>query len=124
MPAKRRLCFNCLSRPARDGPQRQPKHEHRRSEALPDVPTVSEFIPGYEADAWNGVGAPANTPSDIIEKLNTEINVALAEPALQLRLAELGSKPLSMTASEFGKFVAVEIEKWAKVIKTVGIKAE
>ena len=95
-----------------------------RSEALPDVPTVSEFIPGYEADAWNGVGAPANTPSDIIEKLNKEINAALAEPALQLRLAELGSKPLSMTPSEFGKFVAVEIEKWAKVIKAAGIKAE
>jgi len=95
-----------------------------RSEVLPDVPTVGEFIPGYEADAWNGIGAPANTPSDIIEKLNKEINAALAEPAIQVRLAELGSKPLSMTPSEFGKFIAVEIEKWAKVIKAAGIKAE
>ena len=95
-----------------------------RSEVLPDVPTVGEFIPGYEADAWNGIGAPANTPSDIIEKLNKEINAALAEPAIRVRLAELGSKPLSMTPSEFGKFIAVEIEKWAKVIKAAGIKAE
>jgi tripartite-type tricarboxylate transporter receptor subunit TctC len=82
-----------------------------RSEALPGVPTVSEFIPGYEADAWNGVGAPANTPAEIIKKLNKEINAALAEPAMQVRLAELGSEPLSMMPSEFGKFIAAEIEK-------------
>ena len=95
-----------------------------RSEALPGLPTVSEFIPGYEADAWNGVGAPANTPAEIIERLNKEINAALAEPTMQARFAELGSEPLSMMPFEFGKFITAEIEKWAKVIKAAGIKAE
>jgi tripartite-type tricarboxylate transporter receptor subunit TctC len=95
-----------------------------RSEALPNIPTVAEFVPGYEASAWNGVGAPKNTPAEIIDKLNNEINAALAEPAIQMRLAELGSVPMPMAPAEFSKFIAVETEKWAKVFKLASIKPE
>ncbi|HTC02648.1 MAG TPA: tripartite tricarboxylate transporter substrate binding protein [Xanthobacteraceae bacterium] len=94
-----------------------------RSPALPDVPTVSEFLPGYEASAVDGIGAPANTPADIVDKLNTEVNAALADPAIQARLADLGSVPLSMSPSDYRAFIAAETEKWAKVIKFAGIKA-
>jgi len=95
-----------------------------RSPALPGVPTVAEFLPGYEASAVDGIGAPANTPADIIDKLNTEVNAALADPAIKARLADLGSVPLSMSPAEYRAFIAAETEKWAKVIKFAGIKAD
>jgi tripartite-type tricarboxylate transporter receptor subunit TctC len=95
-----------------------------RSQILPDVPTVAEFVPGYEADAWNGVGAPASTPPEIIDKLNKEINAAVADPAMQARLASLGSEPLSTTRTEFGRFMVDETEKWSKVIRAAGIKPQ
>jgi tripartite-type tricarboxylate transporter receptor subunit TctC len=95
-----------------------------RSEALPDVPTVGEFLLGYEASAWFGVGVPKNTPTEIIKKLNTEINAALADPKVRARLIDLGGAPMPMTRAEFGTLIAAETEKWAKVIKFAGIKAE
>jgi tripartite-type tricarboxylate transporter receptor subunit TctC len=95
-----------------------------RSELLPDVPTVGEFVPGYEASAWQGVGAPKNTPAEIIDKLNKEINAGLADPKLKASIAALGAVPLSMTPVGFGKFIADETEKWAKVVKFAGIKLE
>jgi tripartite-type tricarboxylate transporter receptor subunit TctC len=95
-----------------------------RSELLPDVPTVSEFLPGYEASAVDGIGVPAGTPAEIIDKLNLNISAALADPAIKSRLADLGSSPLPMSPADFGKFIAAETEKWAKVIKFANIKAE
>jgi tripartite-type tricarboxylate transporter receptor subunit TctC len=95
-----------------------------RSKALPDVPAVGEFVPGYEASTWYGVAAPKNTPAEIVAKLNKEINAALADPKLKARLADLGAEPMSMTPAEFTKFVVVETEKWAKVVKFSGAKAE
>jgi tripartite-type tricarboxylate transporter receptor subunit TctC len=95
-----------------------------RSEALPDVPAVGEFLPGYEASTWYGVGAPKNTPAEIVEKLNKEINAALADPKLKARLADLGAEPMSMTPAAFGKLIADETEKWAKVVRFAGIKPQ
>jgi tripartite-type tricarboxylate transporter receptor subunit TctC len=95
-----------------------------RSEAFPDVPTVADFVPGYEASAFFGVGAPKNTPANIIEKLNKEINAALADPTLKTRLADLGGAVLAGSPADFGKLVAEETEKWGKVIKFAGIKPE
>jgi tripartite-type tricarboxylate transporter receptor subunit TctC len=95
-----------------------------RSEALPDVPAVGEFVQGYEASTWYGIGAPKNTPSEIVERLNKEVNAALADPKLKARLADLGAEPLSMAPVEFAKFVADDTEKWAKVVKFAGIKAD
>jgi tripartite-type tricarboxylate transporter receptor subunit TctC len=95
-----------------------------RSDALPDIPTVGEFLPGYEASAWYGVGAPRNTPAEIIEKLNREINSALADPRMKVRLAELGGTILAGSSDDFGKIIADETEKWGKVIRAAGIKAE
>jgi tripartite-type tricarboxylate transporter receptor subunit TctC len=95
-----------------------------RSEALPDVPAVGEFVPGYEASGWYGVGAPKNTPPEIVEKLNKGINAALADPKLKARLADLGAEPMSMTPAEFGKLIADETEKWAKVVKFSGAKPD
>jgi tripartite-type tricarboxylate transporter receptor subunit TctC len=95
-----------------------------RSEALPDIPAVSEFVPGYDASTWYGVGAPKKTPDEIIEKLNKEINTAVADQKLKGRLADLGAEPMSITRAEFEKFVADETEKWGKVVKFAGIKAE
>jgi tripartite-type tricarboxylate transporter receptor subunit TctC len=95
-----------------------------RSPALPDVPTVSDFVPGYEASAWYGVGAPRSTPMDIVEKLNKEINVALAEPKMIARLADLGGAALPGSPADFGKLISDETEKWGKVVKFVGIKAD
>jgi tripartite-type tricarboxylate transporter receptor subunit TctC len=95
-----------------------------RSEALPEVPAVGEFLPGYEARVWYGVGAPRNTPAEIVERLNKEINAALANPKLKARLADLGTEPISMTRAEFAKFVVDETEKWGKVIRAANIKAE
>jgi tripartite-type tricarboxylate transporter receptor subunit TctC len=95
-----------------------------RSEALPDVPTVSEFVPGYEASGWNGVGAPKATPAEIVDKLNKEVNAALADPKMKARLAELGATALPGSSADFGKFIADETEKWGKVIKFAGIKPQ
>ena len=94
----------------------------RRSQALPDVPTIGEFVPGYQASAWYGIGAPSGTPVEIIERLNKETNAGLADPQLSARYVNLGIEPLSMTSTEFGKFIADEIEKWGKVIRSAGIK--
>ena len=95
-----------------------------RSEALPDVPTVSEFVPGFEAGDWLGIGAPRNTPVEIIDRLNKEITAALADPRNRARFADLGGTPLALTPSEFGKLIADETEKWAKVIRAANIKPE
>jgi tripartite-type tricarboxylate transporter receptor subunit TctC len=95
-----------------------------RSDVLPDIPTLSDFLPGYEASAWYGVGAPRNTPAEINDKLNEEINAALADPKMRARLADLGGMPMPMTPTEFGKLIADETEKWGKVVKFAGIKAQ
>jgi len=91
---------------------------------LPDIPTLSEFLPGYEASFWGGFGAPKNTPVHIVNKLNSEINAALADPKMKARLAELGGTVLHGSPAEFGKHIAAETEKWAKVIRFAGIKPE
>ncbi len=95
-----------------------------RSDALPDVPAVGEFVPGYEASSWQGVGAPRKTPAAIIDKLNSEINAVIADPTMKARLADLGGTVLAGSAAEFGKLIADETEKWAKVVKSAGIKPE
>jgi tripartite-type tricarboxylate transporter receptor subunit TctC len=95
-----------------------------RSEALPEFPTVGDFVPGYEASTWYGVGAPKNTPAEIIEKLNKEINAGLADPKLKARLTDLGGMMLTGSAAEFRAFIVEETEKWAKVVKFSGAKAE
>jgi tripartite-type tricarboxylate transporter receptor subunit TctC len=95
-----------------------------RSDALPDVPTVGEFVPGFEASTWYGVGAPKNTPAEIIDKLNVAINSAIADPKLKARFAALGGTALASSPAEFGKLIADETEKWAKVIRSAGIKPE
>ena len=95
-----------------------------RSEALPDVPTVADTVPGYEASAFYGMGAPKGTPPEIIEKLNKEVNAALADPKMKARLAELGGMMIPGTPADFGKLVASETDKWAKVIKEGGVKLE
>ena len=93
-----------------------------RSEVLPDVPTVGEFVPGYETTQWYGVGAPRNTSGEIIDKLNKEINAALADPKMNARFADLGGTVLPGLPADFGKLIAEETDKWAKVIKFAGIK--
>jgi tripartite-type tricarboxylate transporter receptor subunit TctC len=95
-----------------------------RSDALPEIPTVGEFVPGYEASGWFGLGAPKNTPAPIIDTLNGEIDAELADPTMKARIADLGGSPMSMTPAAFGKFIADETEKWAKVIRAANIKAE
>jgi tripartite-type tricarboxylate transporter receptor subunit TctC len=95
-----------------------------RLEVLPDVPTVAESVPGYEATSWNGIGAPRNTPAKIIDKLNKEINAGLADAGIKARFAGVGAIIDTCSAAEFGKFIADETEKWAKVIRFAGIKAE
>jgi tripartite-type tricarboxylate transporter receptor subunit TctC len=95
-----------------------------RSAALPEIPTMGEFVPGYAASGWYGIGAPKNTPTDIIDRLNKEINAALAEPKMKARLVDLGAVPMSMTPAEFGKFIASETGKWGKVIQAANIKPE
>src|SRR5262249_55846516 len=96
----------------------------RIREALPDIPTVGEFVPGYEASSWVGIGAPKNTPVEIVDKLNKEINAALADPKMRARLADLGGDVLALSPADFGRLIADETEKWAKVIKVAGIKAD
>jgi tripartite-type tricarboxylate transporter receptor subunit TctC len=95
-----------------------------RSALLPDVPTVGESVPGYEVSQWYGIGAPRSTPSEIIDRLNKEINAAITDPKLTSRLAELGGMPIPMTIGEFAKLIADETEKWAKVIRIANIKPE
>ena len=95
-----------------------------RSDALPDIPTMAEFVPGYEASGWFGVGAPRNTPSEIIDKLNTEINAGLADPKMQARLADFGGTPLVLSPADFGRLIAEETEKWGNVIRALSIKAD
>jgi tripartite-type tricarboxylate transporter receptor subunit TctC len=95
-----------------------------RSEALPDIPTVGEFVPGYEASGFFGVGSPKNTPTEIIDKLNKEINAGLANTKIKERLADMGATPLAGSSADFGKLIADETEKWGKVIRAANIKAE
>jgi hypothetical protein len=94
-----------------------------RSEALPDIATVVEFVPDYEASVWAGIGAPKATPAEIVEKLNREINAGLADPRMKARLADLGGIVLPGSPSDFGKLIADEAEKWAKVIKFASMPA-
>jgi tripartite-type tricarboxylate transporter receptor subunit TctC len=94
-----------------------------RSEALPDIPTLGDFLPGFEASNWYGVGAPKNTPVEIVEKLNKEMNAALADPEMKVRLADLGGTVIPGSPAQFAKLIADETEKWAKVIKFAGLKA-
>jgi len=95
-----------------------------RSEMLPDVPTIGEFVPGYEASTWYGVGAPKATPAEIIDKLNKEINAGLADPNIKARIADVGGTVLALSPADFGKFIAEETEKWGKVIRALNIKAD
>ncbi len=95
-----------------------------RWEGLPDIPTVNDFVSGYEASAVSGLGAPRNTPAEIIDKLNKEINAALADPKVKARLAEWGATALPGSPADFGKLIAEETEKWGKVVKFAGVKAD
>jgi tripartite-type tricarboxylate transporter receptor subunit TctC len=104
--------------------QVSPESTHKLRSVLPDIPTVGDFVPGYESSQWCGVGAPKNTPAEIVDKLNKEINAALADPKLKARLADLGGVPLPMTAADFEKLIAADTEKWAKVVRAANIKAE
>jgi tripartite-type tricarboxylate transporter receptor subunit TctC len=95
-----------------------------RSDVLPDIPTMSEFLPGYEASNWYGVGAPKATPAEIVEKINREINASLADPKMKARIADLGGQVLALSPADFGKLIADETEKWGKVIRAANIKPE
>jgi tripartite-type tricarboxylate transporter receptor subunit TctC len=95
-----------------------------RSDALPDVPTVGEFVPGYETSGWTGIGIPSNTPTEIVEKLNRETNAGLADAAIRARLANLGGSPLPGSPGDFGKLIVEETERWAKVIRAANIKPD
>jgi len=95
-----------------------------RSEVLPDTPTVAEFVPGYEASGWSGFGSPKRTPSEVIDKLNKEINTGLADPKIKARLADLGGDVLALSSADFGKLIAADTEKWGKVIRAANIKAD
>jgi tripartite-type tricarboxylate transporter receptor subunit TctC len=95
-----------------------------RLPVLPDIPTVAEFVPGYEASFWTGIGAPKNTPAEIVDKLNKEINAALADAKIKTRLAELGVTALPGSPADFNKLIADETEKWGKVVRAAAIKAE
>lgn len=96
----------------------------KRSDLLPDLPTVAEFLPGYEASPWYGLGAPKGTPPEVIARLNEEVNKALADPAIKTRLAELGATPLPGSAADFGRLLVDETDKWAKVVKMSGAKPD
>jgi tripartite-type tricarboxylate transporter receptor subunit TctC len=95
-----------------------------RSETLPDVPSISDFVPGYAASGWNGIAAPKNCPAEIVAALNTEVNAALADPKIKAKLADLGGTTLPASSVEFGKFIAEDTEKWAKVVTFAGIKPD
>ena len=96
----------------------------KRSEVLPDLPTVGESVPGFEASTWQGIGAPKSTPAEIVAQLNTEINAALADPMIKTRLASLGSVPVPMSSAEFESFIVAETDKWGKVIRAANIKLD
>ena len=95
-----------------------------RSEMLPELPVVGDFVSGYEASQWYGISAPANTPAEIVGRLNKEINAAIADPGMKARLAAIGGEPLPGAPAEFGKLIAEETDKWAKVVQAAGIKPE
>ncbi len=95
-----------------------------RSAALPDIPTVGEFVPGYEASSWYGIGVPKGTPAEIVDTLNKAVNAGLADPRLKARFADLGATVLAGTPTDFGKLVADETEKWRKVVKFSGARAD
>jgi tripartite-type tricarboxylate transporter receptor subunit TctC len=95
-----------------------------RAQVLPDVPTVADSLPGYEASQWYGVGAPKQTPAEIVAKLNAEINAALADPAMKARFADIGGEALPGSPADFGKLIAAETEKWGKVVRAANIKPE
>ena len=95
-----------------------------RSDVLPDIPTVAEFVPGYEASQWYGVGAPKETPAEVIDTLNKEINAVVADPNIKARFADLGVDATPMTPVAFGKFIADETESWGKVIQAANIKVD
>ena len=95
-----------------------------RSDVLPDIPTVGDFVPGYEASAWFGIGAQKGTPAEIVDKLNGGINAGLADPEIRARLADLGGTPLVVSPADFGRLIADETNKWGKVVKFAGIKPE
>jgi tripartite-type tricarboxylate transporter receptor subunit TctC len=96
----------------------------KRSDALPDIPAVAEFVPGFEASSWFGVAAPKGTPAEVIEVLNREINAGLADAMIKARLADMGGMPLSGSPADFGKLISDETEKWGDVIRAANIKAE
>lgn len=96
----------------------------KRSDLLPDLPTLAEFLPGYEASPWYGLGAPKGTPAEVIARLNEEVNKALADPAIKTRLAELGATPLPGSAADFGRLLVEETDKWAKVVKMSGARPD
>jgi tripartite-type tricarboxylate transporter receptor subunit TctC len=95
-----------------------------RFEGMPDVPTVGDTVPNYDASQWYGIGAPKNTPGEVVDKLNEEINAALADPKMKARLADLGGTVLPGSPGDFGKLIADEIEKWAKVVRASGAQAD
>ena len=95
-----------------------------RLEVLPDIPTVGDFVPGFEASGWQGIAAPRNTPTEIVERLNREVNAGLADPNLKARLADLGAIVLAGSPADFKKHIAEEVEKWGKVIRAANIKPE
>jgi tripartite-type tricarboxylate transporter receptor subunit TctC len=96
----------------------------KRTEALPDVPTIGDFVPGYESSQWYGLGAPANTPGEIVDKLNAEVNAGLADPKIKARLAVLGGTALTGSPTDFGKLIAAETEKWSKVVRAANLKPD
>ena len=95
-----------------------------RTDSLPEIPAVAEFIPGYEAYVWDGIGAPKTTPVEIIGKLNREVNFVLADPVMRAQFSNLGAQPMPMTSADFGKFIAEEIEKCGKVIRAAKLKLD